>query len=71
MRSGVRVFCTAVKRSVTWRVPYENGRGHSGEGDLMTRWVAIFEDNTKPDVSWIREQLADAHFAYLAALRMG
>jgi hypothetical protein len=32
----------------------------------MTRWVATFEDNTKPDVSWIREQHADAHFAYLA-----
>ena len=32
----------------------------------MTRWVAIFEDNTEPELGWIRAQHADAHFAYLA-----
>jgi len=26
----------------------------------------IFEDNAEPDLSWIREQHAEAHFAYLA-----
>jgi hypothetical protein len=35
----------------------------------VTRWVAIFEDNPEPDVGWIRQQHARAHFDYLSENR--
>ena len=31
----------------------------------MTRWVAIFEDNSEEQAGWVRKQHAKDHFAYL------